>query len=147
MKEQDIESIFQIFNEIGIVSQLSSTLLEKGLPLGIKASQFKVLNHFSRLGDGQTPASLAKSFQVTKGAMTNTINRLLSLDLVSVEEDNNDRRAKRIYITDKGREIREQAIKGAIHELTPLKQVFTEEELANALPFLTKLRCYLDDNR
>jgi DNA-binding MarR family transcriptional regulator len=38
------------------------------------ASQFKVLNHLVRLGDGTTPAKLAKAFQITKGAMTNTTN-------------------------------------------------------------------------
>ncbi|MFT5283071.1 MAG: hypothetical protein ACI94Z_001906, partial [Yoonia sp.] len=36
---------------------------------------FKVLNHLVRLGDGITPAEFAKAFNVTKAAMTNTINR------------------------------------------------------------------------
>ncbi|MFT4652437.1 MAG: DNA-binding MarR family transcriptional regulator [Kangiellaceae bacterium] len=75
MKEQDLGTIFQVLIEIGIIYQLSNTLLEKSLCIGIKASQFKVLNHLVRLGDGTTPAEFAKAFNVTKAAMTNTINR------------------------------------------------------------------------
>ena len=63
MKEQDLGTIFQVLTEIGIIYQLSNTSLEKSLPLGIKASQFKVLNHLVRLGDGTTPAKLAKHFK------------------------------------------------------------------------------------
>lgn len=42
--------------------------------------------------------------------MTNTINRLLAIELIRVEEGKHDRRVKRIYLTEKGSEAREQAI-------------------------------------
>jgi DNA-binding MarR family transcriptional regulator len=147
MKEQDLGTIFQVFTEIGIINQLSNTLLENSLPLGIKASQFKVLNHLVRLGDGTTPAKLAKAFQVTKGAMTNTINRLLTLELIHIKEDLKDRRVKLIFITDKGKSIKQQSIGSTMNNLTPVLHNLSVEEFANALPFLTKLRVDLDENR
>ena len=147
MKAQDLGTINQVLNEIGIINQLSTTLLEKSLPLGIKASQFKVLDHLVRLGGGHSPAKLAKVFQVTKGAITNTTNRLLTLELVYVEEDSEDRRVKHIFITEKGRAIREQSIASTMKGLTPIIESLCVEEFHNALPFLTKLRSCLDENR
>jgi len=147
MKEKDLDIIFQVFTEIAIVNQLSTNLLEKSLPLGLKASQFKVLSHLVRLGDATTPAKLANTFQVTKGAMTNTTNRLLALDLIHIEEDKEDRRVKRIHITEKGEEIRELSIAATMKSLQPVLQNISEEELKNALPFLTKLSADLDENK
>ena len=67
---------FRFFTEIGIIEQLARNRLERGLPDGLKISQFSVLNHLVRLGGEWSPARLARAFQVTKGAMTNTLQRL-----------------------------------------------------------------------
>ena len=68
--------VFRLFNEIGIISQLSGTILARVLPHGLSMAQFGVLNNFVRLGGERTPAGLAEAFQVTRGAMTNTLTRL-----------------------------------------------------------------------
>ena len=68
--------IFHVFNEIGIIEQLARNVFEQVLPDGLKVSQFSILNHFVRLGDDKNPVDLARAFQVTKGAMTNTLQRL-----------------------------------------------------------------------
>ena len=93
---------FKVFNEIGIIHQLGSTAFEKTLPDGLKISQFSVLNHFVRLGDDSTPLQLANAFQVTKGAMTNTLKRLLDRELITIRPDPKDGRRKRVFITEKG---------------------------------------------
>ena len=121
---------FQLFNEIGIIHQLASHAFESALPDGLKLAQFTVLNHCVRLGDGKTPAQLASAFQVTKGAMTNTLNRLLVRNLVTVTPDPNDGRSKRVYLTEQGKQAE-----------------FSEEEFVAALPFLQSLRKYLDQSR
>ena len=59
---------FRLFTEIGIIEQLARNRLERGLPDGLKVSQFVVLNHLVRLGGEWSPARLANAFQVTKGA-------------------------------------------------------------------------------
>ncbi len=138
---------FKVLNEIGIINQLGSTAFEKSLPNGLKISQFSVLNHFVRLGDGSTPLQLANAFQVTKGAMTNTLKRLQDRELVTVLPDPNDGRCKRVYITEKGRMTREQCIEQIVPIVEILKESFSVDDFIAALPFLQKLRDVLDTKR
>jgi DNA-binding MarR family transcriptional regulator len=141
------DKLFQLFNEIGIIEQLSRAQLEAVLPDGLKAPQFGVLNRFCRLGDNETPQSLASAFQVTKGAMTNTLNRLNVRGLVRIKPDPNDGRSKRVFITAKGKKVRNQSIEAAVGNFQEFKLNFTDEEVQQALPFLFKLRKFLDENR
>src|SRR3712207_5255456 len=50
---------FRVFNEIGIIEQLSRTMFERVMPDGLTVPQFSVLNHFVRLGGERSPAQLA----------------------------------------------------------------------------------------
>ncbi len=138
---------FKVFNEIGIIYQLGSTAFEKTLPDGLKISQFSVLNHFVRSGDDSTPLQLANAFQVTKGAMTNTLKRLLDRELITIRSDPKDGRRKRVFITEKGRITRDQCIQ----QLTPLfgilKKSLSESDFKTVIPFLQKLRKILDEER
>ncbi len=138
---------FKVFNEIGIINQLGSTAFEKSLPDGLKISQFIVLNHFVRLGDGSTPLQLANAFQVTKGAMTNTLKRLVTRELITIRPDLEDGRCKRVFITKEGRKMREQCIQRISPIVNILMNTFTEEDFTTALPFLQKLRNVLDTER
>ena len=70
------EVYFRLFNEIGIINQLASNRAERAMPHGLTMSQFTVLNHFSRGLPPKPPLELANAFQVTKGAMTNTLKQL-----------------------------------------------------------------------
>ena len=57
---------FQLFNEIGIISQLSRNILEARLPPGFVQTQFSVLTHLVRVGDGHTPVAIARAFQLPR---------------------------------------------------------------------------------
>ncbi len=138
---------FKVFNEIGIINQLGSTAFEKTLPDGLKISQFSVLNHFVRLGEESTPLKLANAFQVTKGAMTNTLKRLLDRELITIRPDPNDGRSKRVFITEKGRTTRDQCIQRVAPLFVILKKSLSESEFRAAIPFLQKLRQILDEER
>ena len=94
--------VFRFFNEIGIIEQLSRARFERGLPHGLTLSQFKVLNHFARLGGERSPLSLARSFQVTKGAVTNAVQKLEGKGFVATRPDPDDGRGKLVYLTDAG---------------------------------------------
>jgi DNA-binding MarR family transcriptional regulator len=90
-KTEDLSRLyFQMFNEIGIISQLSSNRLERVLPEGMSIAQFSLLNHLVRLGGSWAPSRLARAFQVTKGAMTNTLQRLDAQGLIRVATDPDD---------------------------------------------------------
>ena len=84
----------RVMTEIGIIAQLSQARLERNLPDGLSAAQFGVLIHFSRRGGRESPARLASAFQVTKGAMTNTLQRLEARGFVAIVGDPDDGRRK-----------------------------------------------------
>ena len=136
--------VFQFFNEIGIIDQLARTRLERALPDGLKAPQFGVLNHFARLGGRRSPAELARAFQVTRGAMTNTLQRLEARGLVKISADPRDGRAKQVEITESGRRVREEAIAAVMPLVEGLSSTLDQRDLADVLPLLRKVRVALD---
>jgi len=138
---------FQLFVEIGIIEQLARTRLERQLPDGLKISQFGVLSHLVRLGGGWSPARLAAAFQVTKGAMTNTLQRLEARGLIEIRADDQDGRAKIVRLTDAGRKMRQLCVKNLSPFLADLSKEISKNELKAALPVLENIRKYLDSNR
>ena len=136
-----------MLNEIGIINQLSSARFEALLPEGLTQPQFSVLNNFVRLGGVRTPAQLASAFQVTRGAMTNTLQRLEASGLVDIKPSSSDGRSKEVRITAKGRRMRERAIAATQPELLSLVDAMGAANIADMLAQLETLREYLDANR
>ncbi len=146
-KHQEEAVLSAFFTEIGIISQLSFKAFEQVLPHGLTVSQFSVLNNLSRLGDGKSPSVLANAFQVTKGAMTNTLAKLEASGLVEVRADETDRRGKQVFLTPAGIKARTVALKSRARLLEELLVPFTTTDFANATPFLANLRAHLDAAR
>lgn len=140
-------SWFELFNEIGIINQLASTRFERVLPEGLTLSQFSVLNNFARLGGTRTPVQLANAFQVTKGAMTNTLKKLSSKGLVKISADVTDGRSKCVEITARGLAMREKAIVAALGSLDDLSPHLSAATMLAMLPQLRELRRVLDTAR
>lgn len=138
---------FRFFTEIGIIEQLARNRLERGLPDGLKISQFGVLNHLVRLGGEWSPARLARAFQVTKGAMTNTLQRLEKRGLIRVQADPRDGRGKLVGLTEAGREMRLRCVESISPLLADLSTELSDKEFTSALPVLEKVRRYLDSHR
>ena len=146
--EQSSEStMFLLFNEIGIISQLSTALFERSLPEGLSNSQFGVLNWFIRVDSEATPGRLATAFQVTPGAMTNTLKKLEAKKLIRVEPDASSGRKKRVSITARGRETRELAIAAAAPMLREFASAFPQAKIEKQIKELQKIRQYLDERR
>ncbi len=137
----------QVFSEIGIIEHLMRSAVAKSLPSGMTYSQWEVLVHFSRTGDGETPAQLARALQVTKGAITNTLQRMQALGLVEINADAQDGRKKRIKVTRKGASCYAEMLRMVRPHLDQLRGGFTDAEFETALPFLRALRVWLDENR
>ncbi len=139
---------YTFFNEIAIIDQLGRNRFERVLPDGLSIAGFSLLNHFVRLNKAQdTPSHLAKAFQVTKGAMTNTIHRLEALGLVTIIADPNDGRGKLVSITEAGKAARYDAIARLAPSLQQLAGLIDPKELEALLPTLMKIRAILDENR
>ena len=139
--------LFRFFVEVGIIEQLSRARLESVLPDGLKISQFSILNHLLRLGGDWSPARLASAFQVTKGAITNSLQRLESRGLVKVVADPRDGRGKLVSLTSAGCEMRELCIRNIEPLLADLENEVGKQHFATALPLLEEVRKYLDDRR
>ncbi len=141
------QTVFELFNEIGIIDQLATTRFERALPYGLTASQFSVLNNFVRLGGERSPKQLADAFQVTKGAMTNTLSKLESKGFVTIRPSDIDGRAKIVQITQAGVSARHEAIAQAAEAMSDLAGLITPEMLSTLLGPLRTIRAYLDRNR
>ncbi len=145
--DQTKQQLFEFFNEIGIINQLSSTRFERVLPDGLTLSQFSVLNNFARLGGTRTPAQLANAFQVTKGAMTNTLKKLAARGCIELQPDPADGRSKIVAVTPAGLKLRETAIKAALDELSDIGAQVDTKWVAQVLPKLREVRSALDEAR
>jgi DNA-binding MarR family transcriptional regulator len=100
-----------LLSEIATIEQLARNQLDNALPKNLNISSFSVLNHFSGSKAEKTPLQLARSFHVTKGAMTNTLNKLEKLGYIHIRPDWNDARKKLVSISQSGIDARNHAIK------------------------------------
>ncbi len=139
--------VYRFFTEVGIIEQLVRNKLEQELPEGITMAQFTVLQHFARQGGEKTPLNLARAMQVTKGTMTNTIQRLEAQELIKIRPDPSDGRGKLVSLTLKGRNLRDHAVDQLAPELKRFAIAFGESSIEDALPFLQKVRTFLDEDR
>ncbi len=140
-------TLYAFFNEIGIINQLFSTAFRRALPEGMTSAQFTVLNHFARLGGARTPAQLAASFQVTKGAITNTLQKLEEKGFVAIATDPSDRRSKIVTVTASGLAKREETLAATTPALAQMVEDLDVSEVEAALPFLKNVRTLLDRAR
>jgi DNA-binding MarR family transcriptional regulator len=143
----DQATAFEFFNEIGIISQLASNRMQRALPHGLNQSQFSVLNWFVRVDDEATPSRLASAFQVTRGAMTNTLTKLSSKGFVAIDPDPASGRSKIVTLTAAGRAARDSAIAALGSDLSDFLEAFPAERLNKVLPLLREARAYLDAAR
>lgn len=144
---KDIETLFSYFNELNIISQLSNGIFEQNLPAGLTVSQFSVLNWFIRVDNVATPGRLSTAFQVTKGAMTNTLKKLHEKKLISITPDPNSGRSKIVRLTKKGQGVRDSAIAGISPLLEEFAQSFPNSDIKKQIKTIKKVRKYLDDYR
>lgn len=147
MSEATVSDYFRLFNEIGIIEQLSRNLFEARLPPGFVLAQFSVLNHLVRLGDGRTPLALARAFQVPKTSMTHSLAVLERAGLIVFQVNPKDGRSKLVYITEAGRAFRQAAIMSVAPDLQRIAASLSPELIANLIPGLEALRKFLDQDR
>ena len=138
---------FRMFNEIGIINQLSTNKLERVLPPGLSVAQFSVLNHLVRLGGAWAPSRLARAFQVTKGAMTNTLQRLDAQGFVRIVADPADARGKLVEITEAGRRMREKCVRATGEVMADIVRLIPADDVRTMIPLLEHVRKTLDENR
>lgn len=141
------DPVYRLFNEIGIINQLSSAAFREVLPRPLNETMFGVLNHFCRLGDGKSPSYLADVFQVARPSMTNTLEKLERAGLVRIEAHPTDARGKVVFMTTKGRKAREDAVAAVVPLFATIAPVLDRLDVARLLGDLAMLRAALDEAR
>ena len=130
-----------LLSEIATIEQLARNQLDNALPKNLNISSFSVLNHFSGSKAEKTPLQLARSFHVTKGAMTNTLNKLEQLGYIHIRPDWNDARKKLISISQSGIDARNHAIKS----IKPiLDEIIMKTDHVTKKSLLGDLRSFLE---
>lgn len=141
------EVTFKVLNEIGIIAQLSRVTLERAAGEQLSGAGFNVLNHLVRLPGDWSPARLARAFQVTKGAMTNTLQRLEASGCVEIVGDPADGRAKHVRLTEIGLKAREATLARLLPAMVDLASTVGLDALRDLVPGLVQLRSVLDAAR
>ena len=130
-------------SELLAVDNLIKSNISHTLPNDMELSHFMVLNYFFHLKGEKTPAQLAKIFRVTKGAMTNTINKLEQKGYIHSRPDWNDGRKKLISISSSGNMAREAAIKNMNPFFFNLVKNLGPDKLKSVVPTLREIRIHL----
>ena len=140
-------TLFTYFNEISIIARLTIAQFERILPDGLNNSQFSVLNWFCRVDSQASPGRLATAFQVTPGAMTNTLKKLESKGLVKIEPDELCGRKKKVSMTSKGEKLQKQAVNAAAALFQEMAKNRPLENIEIQVAQLQKVREYSDQRR
>jgi DNA-binding MarR family transcriptional regulator len=135
----------EVFSEIGAIEYHLRSAVTRHLPPGMTYAHYELLRYFLRYGDGQTPAELAGILLMTKGAVTNVLQKMEAQGFVVVLADVSDGRKKRVKITRGGVEAANCVFRNMKAKTEALRGGFTDNEFRDAVPFLKALRTFLSE--
>ena len=95
-----------------ISRHIQKSLNDTAAEFGLTVSDWEMLSALRRQGTPYrlSPTELAKELMLSSGAMTNRLDRLEEAGLVRRAPDPNDRRAIRVELTDRGRDMWGEAV-------------------------------------
>ena len=134
-----------LLSEILVVDQLARANVARVLPKGMELSHFSVLNQLAHAGVERTPAQLAKTFHLTRGAMTNTVNKLERVGWVHIRPDWDDARRKLVSISPAGQAARDAALAAIAPVIAEVVDKVGAEKVRIALPVLREMRQRLSE--
>ena len=133
-----------LFSEVLGTEQVLRNRLSKVLPRGMEISHFAVLNNLAWRDVERSPAQLAEIFNVTRGAITNTLTKLEWAGYIHIRPDWDDARRKVVSISPAGRQAREDALGKIAPMITKVVDDLGEDKVRAALPILRELRNQID---
>ncbi|RID90972.1 MarR family transcriptional regulator [Gemmobacter lutimaris] len=144
MAEKTEDLAIALFGELFMADQLARNRISKALPKGMELSHFGVLNHLARIQEERTPAQLARSFHVTRGAMTNTLAKLEWAGHIHIRPDWDDARQKFVALSPSGRSARDAAVQAIAPLIGEVVQALGADRVRAVLPVLRELRTKLE---
>lgn len=140
MTEANENLAISLFSELLTVDQLARMNIARVLPKGMELSHFSVLNHLAHAGAEKSPGQLAQTFHLTRGAMTNTLNKLEWAGWVHVRPDWDDARRKMVSISPAGESARDAAIAAIAPLIADVVTTVGQDKVKATLPVLRELR-------
>ncbi len=134
-----------LFSEILTVDQLARNRVAKALPKGMELSHFSVLNHLAHTQSERSPAQLARTFHLTRGAMTNTLGKLEWAGWVHIRPDWEDARRKMVSISPSGLAARDAGLAAITPLIADVVSKVGGERVRAVLPILREMRIRLAD--
>ena len=107
---------------------------------GLSMPQFSILMQLYHKGPCGM-SDLSGGFDITPAAASQLVDKLVHANLIARTEDINDRRAKQVAITPKGRELIDQGMQERYRWMDELESCLTPEEqvkIAGALEIMTQ---------
>jgi DNA-binding MarR family transcriptional regulator len=105
---------------------------------GLSFSQISILMRLVH-DKGTGVSEMGEQLGVTNAAASQAVERLVQLDLIERTEDPEDRRAKRLALTQKGRTLIEQGIEARSKWIEGVMDVLTPEQQNMIISALTLL--------
>ncbi len=140
MSEDKGSLAIQLFSELLAADQVVRSRLAHVLPKGMEISHFSVLNNLAWHKEERTPAQLAETFSVTRGAMTNTLSKLEWAGYVHIRPDWDDARRKLVGISPAGLQAYQDAVSAITPMINEVVEKLGEAEARAALPILREIR-------
>ena len=133
-----------LFSEMLASEQLMRGRLSRALPKGMELSHFVMLNYLSNQSRERSPAELAKIFNLTKGALTNTLGKLENFGYIHVRPDWDDARKKLVTISNAGDRARDEAVLAITPIFEDVMSALSRDRLREGLRFLREFRAALE---
>jgi DNA-binding MarR family transcriptional regulator len=141
------EPVLSLFAAVSAAHHAAQRLIEARLPKGMSAAQFAVLERLARLGEGQTPVSVAQAFGWPKTSMSHTLAVLESRGLLRLEPNPRDGRSKCLWLTPKGRTIAALGLTAVEGDLVSVGSVADQAAIAQLQDDMQSLATRLSEVR
>ena len=142
-----LRPVLDLFAAVSAAHHAAQRLIEARLPAGFSPPQFAVLERLARLGEGQTPISIADAFGWPKTSMSHTAAVLEARGLVRLEPNPRDGRSKCLWLTPKGRALAALGRSAVEGDLARVAELAAAAEVERLAADLLSLSVQLSDRR
>jgi DNA-binding MarR family transcriptional regulator len=120
--------------------------VRRRVPVSLTLPQFDVLAQLHRREDGMTPGELTRELLVTAGNVTGIVDRLVRLQLAERRPVPHDRRAVRVRLTARGRQLMTRIIPRHRRDVAVLLARVPADDLARLRDLLGTLARSIEED-
>lgn len=129
-------SLTYLFSNFSI--KFRDTLEKQMSAIGLHSGQVFVLFSLWEV-DGQSQAELVKNLGLTAPTIYNMVTKLSAMNFVEIRKDDDDARIMRVFLTQKGREIKPQVENEYLNAEEKIFGILTETERMMSSLLIKKL--------